>query len=333
MLDLSLVEAAQKFCQGGDPVAFAIVMATWGSAPVPAGGMMAIAADGRFAGSVSGGCIEADVIAEALQSCQDGQRRVLDFGIADETAWRAGLACGGRIRLLVEPLTASAAVNYLDRLTAAAGLRRAAVERIPLDASGTRHLATADDGAMPAEMRQALARRKPEIAVIDGTETFINVHLPAARLLIIGATHIAQHLATMARMAGFAVTVIDPREAFTAGGRFDEMPTATQWPERALAELGLDAHTAVVTLTHVGHIDDEALAIALRSNSPYIGALGSKKTHARRIERLHQAGFGEHETRRIRAPVGLDIGAMTPPEIAVSILAEVISVLRKPERP
>lgn len=329
MLDPSVVASARKYIEDGSAIAVATVAATWGSAPVPTGGLMVIAPDGRFAGSVSGGCIEADVIAEATDAIESGTTRVLDFGISDETAWRAGLACGGRIKIIVEPFAAERARDYIAAIAAPSETRVAAVELIPLDGSGGRQL-FAEAAQMPTAAAAALARRKSEAVTIDGREVLINVHLPAPRLLILGATHIGQSLAQMARIAGYAVTVIDPREAFTGGDRFADTAVATAWPDQALLKLGLDAHTAIVTLTHVGHIDDEALAIALRSNCAYIGALGSRKTHTKRVERLKADGFSDAEIARIRAPVGLNIGATTPAEIAASILAEVISAFRQP---
>ncbi len=157
---------------------------------------------------------------------------------------------------------------------------------------------------------------------------FVRVYAPPARMIIVGAVHIAQALAPMAKLSGFDVTVIDPREAFVRSGNLVDIAASTEWPEEALAKVTPDARTAVVTLTHDPKLDDPALAAALRSPAFYIGALGSKKTHAKRLERLKAAGFSDADLARIHGPVGLDINALSPAEIAVSIMAQVVQILR-----
>ena len=163
-----------------------------------------------------------------------------------------------------------------------------------------------------------------------GRELFINVWNPPLRMIVIGAVHIAQPLVRVARLSGFEVFVIDPRHSFAADARFPDVSIATQWPDEALAALAPDARCAIVSLTHDPKLDDPALAFALRSEVFYIGALGSRKTHAKRVERLREHGFSNEEIARIRGPIGLAIGARTPAEIAISIIAEVISQLRQP---
>lgn len=162
----------------------------------------------------------------------------------------------------------------------------------------------------------------------EGGEVFIRVFNPPLRLIVIGAVHAAQSLLPLARLAGFHVTVIDPRTAFATAERFPDVELIADWPDDALAGLGIDARTAFVALTHDPKIDDPALALALKAEPFYIGALGSKRTHASRIERLKGLGFGDTEMARIHAPIGLDIGAQGPAEIAISIVAEIIAVLR-----
>ena len=185
------------------------------------------------------------------------------------------------------------------------------------------------DGLARERQERLLSGRSGMLA--DG-RTFLTVHIPPPRLVVIGAVHISQALAPVARIAGFDVTIIDPRTAFATPERFPDVPVLAEWPDAALPRLGLDRYTALLALTHDPKIDDPALAAALKAECFYIGALGSKKTHARRVERLREAGFGEAEVVRIQAPIGLDIGAVSPAEIAVSILAEVVAALRKDRR-
>lgn len=165
--------------------------------------------------------------------------------------------------------------------------------------------------------------------VIDGTQLFVRVYAAPTRLIIVGAVHIAQSLAPMAQLAGFKVIVVDPRAAFMKAGGFQGVDTIEAWPDEAFAGLAIDARTAVVTLTHDPKLDDPALTSALKSDAFYIGALGSRKTHAKRIERLREAGCSEASLARIHGPVGLDIDAESPAEIAVSIMAQVIQTLRR----
>jgi xanthine dehydrogenase accessory factor len=183
--------------------------------------------------------------------------------------------------------------------------------------------------ALPA-IRTALRADRAGLLALDGRELFVNVWNPPLRMIAIGAVHIAQPLVHAARLAGFEVFVIDPRHAFAADTRFPDVSIATQWPDEALAALAPDARCAIVALTHDPKLDDPALALALRSDAFYIGALGSRKTHAKRVARLREQGFSDEAIARIRGPVGLAIGARTPAEIAISIIAEVIQQLRLP---
>ncbi len=308
----------------------ATIVETWGSAPVPVGGQMAVALDGGFAGSVSGGCVEGEVIAEALE-CLEGDQpqrpRLLDFGVADETAWRVGLPCGGKIRVLVERLDGREGVAFTAALAQARATRRALVVRTRLT-----------DGQREIFHRDAIAPDHPHarrfLSGISGFETapdgdaFVHARLPPPRIIIIGATHIAQVLAELVRATGFDAIVVDPRTAFAAERRFPGVQLMTEWPQDALPQLRLDPYTAVATLAHVDHIDDEALKLACRSECFYVGALGSRRNHAKRVERLAAAGLTADEISRIASPIGLDLGATTPPEIALAVMAEILRHLR-----
>jgi xanthine dehydrogenase accessory factor len=185
------------------------------------------------------------------------------------------------------------------------------------------------DGAVLTEIRPMLSRDKSGIVEVEDRRLFVQCHTPPPRLMIVGAVHIAQALAPMASLAGYGVTVIDPRRAFATDSRFPGIEMRGDWPDEAMTALGPDRRTAVVTLTHDPKLDDPALQTALRSDAFYIGALGSKKTHAARQGRLARAGFSPEEIARVNGPVGLSIGALSPAEIAVSILAQITAIRRQ----
>jgi xanthine dehydrogenase accessory factor len=321
------IEAAREWLHRYGKVAIATVASTWGSAPVPVGGQLVVAPDESFEGSVSGGCIEGDVIVEAVDAMAGGRPRLIEFGVADETAWRAGLSCGGKIKVLIEPLARARDAGYLDRILDARRARRPLVV-VTDTVTGSRALF--EGGAEGGEeVKGALASGESRLIEKPSGATFVQALMPPVRLIIAGATNISQVLAGLAKQAGYDVVIADPRAAFLTPERFAGFKTIGAWPATSLTSVGLDSRTAVVALTHASHIDDEALAIALRSPSClYIGALGSRATHAKRVERLREAGFSESDVDRIHAPIGLAIGAKGPAEIAVSILAEIIKVAR-----
>jgi xanthine dehydrogenase accessory factor len=319
------VEVARSWLEQHGRLVLATVASTWGSAPVPVGGQMVVAPGDRFHGSVSGGCVESDVIAEAAEVMAGGAPKLLEFGVDEETAWRAGLPCGGRIKVLLEPLERERDAASLDRILSARHAREpiAVVTDI---ASGERRFVT--DAAEPAEIVSCLNAGKGRLLYMPEGHVFVHALMPPVRIVIAGATHIGQMLAALARQTGYDIVVVDPRAAFASEERFCGTEIVADWPEASFAAVGIDKRTAVVALTHASHIDDEALSAALRSPCLYIGALGSRHTHAKRIERLKEAGFSELDLSRIHAPVGLAIGARGPAEIAVSILAEIIKVAR-----
>ena len=224
--------------------------------------------------------------------------------------------------------------DLLDRLLADRAAKRPAAVATDLD-SGTQALVRLDDvrgdlaldTAMLEAARTALSAARSGILDIAGRRIFLQVSNPPLRMLIVGAVHITQALAPMAALAGYDVTVIDPRRAFATDQRFPDVKLVGDWPDEAMEKLRPDSRTAVVALTHDPKIDDPALSVALRSDAFYIGALGSKRTHANRLARLREAGFDERATARIHGPIGLTIGAKSPAEIAISILAQVTAVL------
>ena len=291
---------------------------------------MAVREDGAFIGSVSGGCIEGAVIGEAQAALHDGKPRNLKFGVTNEEAWAVGLACGGTIEVNVTPITKAAERATLSALNKARDEKRAVVLATEL-ATGRTQLIYPDAGGSGALAEAAVkAARHDESASVDaeGTSWFLTVFNPPLDLAIIGAVHIAQPLARMAALADYAVRIIDPRTAFATEDRFPQVALSHDWPDEALAAKPLTARSAIVALTHDPKLDDPALTAALRSAAFYIGALGSKQTHARRLERLKEAGFSDAELARIHGPIGLKIGARSPAEIAVSILGEMTATLR-----
>ncbi|MGR3755669.1 MAG: XdhC family protein [Tranquillimonas sp.] len=318
----AIPETALRWHRAGQGAALATVVETWGSAPRPVGSQLAISGSGEIAGSVSGGCVEGAVVVEAQEALADGTPRLLDFGVSDDEAFAVGLACGGRIRVLVEPVGPTLPEGLLADLVTARADRRPVAYIVPVgDGAGARRLAP------PSEFAERFRLDRSGFEP-DGA-TFVAVHNPPLRMAVVGAVHIAQPLLQMARLAGYDPVLIDPREAFASQPRFPDETLVHGWPDEALAAQRPDTRTAVVTLTHDPKLDDPALIVALRSDAFYIGALGSTRTHAKRLARLAEAGLSEAQLARIHAPVGLDIGARSPAEIAIAIMAEVTQRLRR----
>ena len=316
-----LMVKAKEWADRGLGLALATVVETWGSSPCPAGSQMVINEQAGFAGSVSGGCIETSVVSESIEILKDADFEVVEYGVSGEVSFAAGLACGGTIRVMMEPLSN----ELLDELSG----ERPAVRAVDLE-NGKWAFVRGGNVSGGLELSGEIINAASKVETQQRANTvdgiFLQPIIPPYRLFIIGAVRIAQSLAPMALEAGFDVTVIDPRRAFSTDERFPEINLVRQWPDKAVEDLGIDAHTAVVTLTHDAKPDDMALGLALRSDAFYVGALGSKKTHAERTRRLTEEGYSEEEISRISAPVGMDIGARTPAEIAVSILAELVAI-------
>lgn len=323
---------------GGVDAAMATVVSTWGSSPRPVGSHLGIDADGNMTGSVSGGCIEGAVVKEGIEAMQTGRPRLVEFGVTDDMAWESGLACGGRVRVFVEPFAPWRQL-WAEAGRALAG-HRACVVSTRLD-DGRKALYV--DGETPGGLevsdtllRGMLNALEDDLSAIfedGGGDHFLRVYAPPRRLIVIGAVHIAQFLAPMAELAGFSVVLVDPRRAFAAEPRFPGFDVRNDWPDEALAELALDRRSAVVVLTHDPKLDDPALTAALASDAFYIGALGSRRTHAQRLERLIESGAAPRSLDRIHGPIGCDIGAVSAAEIAVSIMAEIVSSMRQGRAP
>lgn len=300
------VESALRWLEAGHGAAIATVVKSWGSAPRRPGAWLAVRDDGIFEGSVSGGCVEGDVIAEAVARAASGGSRLMHFGVDDGTAWQSGLACGGEIDVLVQSL---------------------------------------DDRHFPPEiLRQVSESRRAGRAIalsadLESGRTWVGADgafshrvEPPLRLVIVGAGHISQYLAPLASQLGYDVRIVDPRSSFAAGPRFAGFPVDDRWPDEAMADWQPDRATAVVALSHDPKLDDPALILALRSPAFYIAALGSRSNQKKRMERLALEGFSQADLARVEGPAGLPIGAVTPSEIAISILASMIATWRRDTR-
>jgi len=290
----------------GEPTAIATVISTWGSAPRARGSQMLVHADGRFEGSVSGGCVEGEVLHAAAQTIVDGQFRQLRFSVGDEQAWEVSLPCGGEIEVIVQPVAES---GYSPALFQAVENGRAKGGTVDITTDLTTGTSRLGDAA--------------------GEDQFVNRHAPPRRLLIVGAVQIAQSLAGFASALDAKATIIDPRDRFRTAERFPDVTLDGRWPDEAIAALAPDLSTAVVTLSHDPKIDDPALIAALASPAGYVAALGSRRSHAKRLERLTAAGLDEATLARIDAPAGLPIGALGPAEIALSVAAGMVQALRR----
>ncbi|WP_353428455.1 XdhC family protein [Polynucleobacter sp. MWH-UH19D] len=305
--DLSVLKSAVSWLQAGHSVAIATVVQTWGSAPRPVGSWLAIRDDGQVAGSVSGGCVEDDLInrvqTEILTRISP---EMVVYGVSQEEAARFGLPCGGTLRLLVEP---KPELEILEQLLAKISSHQI-TKRIVNIATGISTL--------------ELGTRHDEFACND--QEMRTTYGPRWRMVIIGAGQLSQYTADFAIASDFEVIVIDPREEYAEGLSRSDVIFIQGMPDDVLLEIGVDPHTAVVALTHDPKLDDMALMEALKSSAFYVGALGSKKNTQKRKERLLEFDLSPEEVERLHGPVGLYIGALTPPEIAVSILAEVIAV-------
>lgn len=348
-----MLDILPELCNWDEPIALATVTSTWGSAPRRVGSHMAITADGRIAGSVSGGCVEGAVIEEGDEVLRTGRPKLLRFGVADETAFETvGLACGGSIEVFVRKL------DPLDvhRIVQLARAHQACSDAIVIDGSsdaiGDRvHVSETGINALNARnsdfrhaacapQRQWLLTELANRGLREGRSqrhdvpddagvaaVFVDVMLQQAQLVITGAVHIAQALAPLAQTMGFHVTLFDPRTAFASAERFPTVADLRMThPRSEMDSFPFTPATALVTLTHEERFDDPAIVAALRSPAFYIGALGGRKTAARRRERLAALGFKNTDLDRIHGPIGLDIDAHSPEEIALATMAQIIAV-------
>ena len=313
---------------GEGPLALSTVVETWGSGPRRPGARMTIDSEGRIAGSVSGGCVETSVVQTAREVIGSGEPRLVRFAVSDELAWGVGLACGGSLSVFVERADREALRGVREAMRRRLPVAVAVVTSGPeLGASQVRVHGSPGVGSplLDEVAAAALAAGKPLARETDHGSVFCDVILPPESLVIVGGVHIAQTLAELAARVGYRTVICDPRPVFASPERFPDVELVNEWPEAGFRQIGLDASTAVVTLTHDPKLDDPALAVALASPAFYVGALGSRRTHERRLARLAERGVSEAARQRIAAPVGLPIGARTPDQIALAIMAEVVA--------
>lgn len=310
-IDLQVFEASRRWVSEGAKAILVTVLRTWGSSPRPPGAVMAIRGDGTVVGSVSGGCIEEDLIdsmrlSGGAELCPDGTPAVRTYGIAAEEAHRFGLPCGGTIRLVLEPLTDASMLGEL-------------VQRL--------------ESRLVTERRLDIKTGKVELSVADSVtepvlveNSFRTTHGPRARLIVIGAGQLSEFFCSVALGLDFEILVCDPRVEYTSEWTLAGVRLTKEMPDDVVLQEIPDHRTAVVALTHDPKLDDLALMHALQSDAFYVGAIGSRANNAKRIARLRDHfDLKEKELTRLRGPAGLYIGSKTPPEIAISILAEIIA--------
>ncbi len=306
-VDTQVLKKADEWIRTGQRAVLGTVIRTWGSAPRPVGALVAIRADGQIVGSVSGGCIEDDLIDKIRSGSLLLERpRRMKYGISAEEATRFGLPCGGTLELVLEPLTAQ---SKIDTLLERVGAGRQTARKLDLRSGEV-----------------CLSEGKGVAALSVDETALISVHGPTWRLLIIGAGQLTQYLAEMALALDYQVMICDPREEFADIWSVPGTTLVRTMPDDTVLECKPDPHTAIVALTHDPKLDDLALMEALRSAAFYVGAIGSRKNQEKRKERLKEFGVTDEQLGRLYGPIGLKNGARTPPEIAVSILAELTGV-------
>lgn len=334
-----LLSTITDWTEQGKKFAVATVIQTWGSAPRPIGSTMIVSQDMEMAGSVSGGCVEGAVVREALPLIDQGSAKRLAFGVTDEDAWAVGLSCGGKIQVFAESFMAfdqrPEEVVVWEKLRYCLNNNEPCVLLTRLSDGDSEHFLVLSDGEtfgriasekLQEEALRAYRERKNQILEIEGASYFAQVFPRKSQMLIIGAAHITVDLVQLAQLYDFETIVIDPRGIFSNKTQFNSPPDQIfeKYPAEVLPDFALDAYTYAVVLSHDPKIDDNALHLLLPSGVAYIGALGSRRTHDKRTKRLLEAGFSEGEISRIHAPIGVDIKAKTPREIALSIMGEII---------
>ncbi len=348
-----LLETLDAWRAEGVDAGRAVVIRTFGSAPRPEGAVLLLASDGRIAGSVSGGCVEGAAAEEIERARRTGHSRVIRYGISDEQAWSVGLACGGTIDVLVEPRVPESAIAAARAASHVGGLGAVVVTPLPPDTppaalgayipgegapteptiviaeDGTRTGSLGDpnrDDELAAIGADALLRGTSRTVEIGGRALFVEAFPIRSRLVVIGATEIAQALVTLARPLGYETVVVDGRASFATAERFPDVDRlVVGWPDEAADAIGLSPTDAVAVLSHDPKFDEPAIVEALRRGCRYVGAIGSRKTQADRRSRLRDAGFTEADLARLHGPVGLDLGGRAPAEVALAILAEVVA--------
>ncbi|MFE3448016.1 XdhC family protein [Nonomuraea sp. NPDC059194] len=338
-----LLEELKAWAASGRPFAVASVVSTTGSAPRPAGAALAVSADGEAVGSVSGGCVEGAVYELCLQVAASGVPVRQTFGYSDDDAFAVGLTCGGVIEVLIWPSPRFLeSVRQGERVAVARALDGAPREALG-EAAGAvvvwpdRHEGSLGDVELDevvvAETRAMLDAGLTGVREVGcgerRVELFVETHAPPPRMLVFGAIDFAAALTKAGRLLGYHVTVCDARPVFATRRRFpDAHEVVVDWPHRYLAATEVDSRTVIAVLTHDAKFDVPLLEVALRTGAAYVGAMGSRRTHRDRMRRLREQGLTEQELGALRSPIGLDLGARTPEETAVSIVAEIVAARR-----
>ena len=306
-VDIEVLRSAEAWRSTGHRVTLGTIVKTWGSAPRPVGAMVAIRDDGQVAGSVSGGCVEDDLIEKVRARAFAAEKpQLVTYGVTNEDATRWGLPCGGTLQIVLEPV---AEATGIETLLESIGKQQLVLRRLDME--------TGRSTQQPGTWQDVLE--------FDG-KVLSSVYGPRWRLVLIGGGQLTRYLAEMAKMLDYHVTVIDPRSEYADGWDLPGVAIDRGMPDDVIARMNLDGHSAVIALTHDPKLDDMALLEALKSAAFYVGAIGSKKNNDARRTRLREFDLSEQEIARLRGPVGLYIGSKTPPEIAVAILAEMTAV-------
>ena len=327
-----------KWRADNNSIALATVIQTWGSSPRRAGAKMALTSDGKITGSVSGGCVEGAVFDTGVEVLKSNHPQLLHFGVADETAWEVGLACGGSIDIFVKPLNTELfkplrSVLVDEQPAVLITVVRGSDELLGLE------MLVRDNGNVTGLISNELNEQVMNLAretlsqgesrrtmLNEDIEIFMEVILPPPTVIAVGGVHITIALMSLAKTLGYRTVVVDPRSAFGNEERFPNVDQLIQaWPDEAFQQMPITRSTAIAMLTHDPKLDDPALKIALPSSAFYVGALGSKNTQAKRRHRLLDEGLTEEQLNRLHGPIGLEIGAGTPEEIAMSIMAEIVA--------
>ena len=336
---LDILSGIETWLNAGKKFAIATVVSTWRSAPRMVGSSMIISEDMEIIGSVSGGCVEGAVVKKALPIILGMAPELLHFGVTDEDAWSVGLSCGGKISVFIELFpgcsSSETEVKIWESLLQSIKNNQSVLLASALSETQSHHHLIYPDGHFVGEpprasliksAQQAMREHKNQIIEQSDSSYFLQNFPKKDVLVIIGAAHISRDLIHLGNQFNFETVVIDPRGIFTKNAIQEYAPDQLhqKWPEEVLKDIDLDANTYAVVLTHDPKIDDQALHILLRSKVAYIGALGSRKTHSKRIIRLENAGFTQAEIERVHGPVGVNINALSPQEIALSILGQII---------
>lgn len=342
-------EDIKKWINQGKAVAVATIVKADGSPMRPIGSKMAVTTDQQITGSVTGGCIEGTVYEEAQSVISSGKPKMLHYGVAsDETPWEIGLSCGSSLNVFVESLQTTAwkqtytpIMDVLDQklllasVTLFDGENPGAKLLVWPDGRSQGSLGTPelDKSGQKAALHQLTTRDPKAVKLSDEVEAFIDIYIPPARLIIVGAVHIAIPMVGLAKALGFSTIVIDPRKAFATRERFpDADELIVEWPTDAIDKLVPDSGTFIAVVSHDDKFDNPALATALKSQAAYVGVLGTKRNVPKRLNALRELGVSEEQLARLHAPIGLEIGAVQPEEIALAVLAEIIAVHHGLER-